>query len=222
MDEKTSGACLSVRRKACMMLASLTALSLAACAVRTAQETAVAGERLQGRGFSIAAPAGDGWSIGSLTPEVIEFHKHPGKPVERPDVAPYTLSAGAVAFADNTAADGQGEEFIRAARNILARRLSAPDRDNVSLDVAPVKLHEAACAAYRAVQVDRYFPEKIEERNEYAYRGLLCVHPSSPAQLVQVFYNEQFLRESPPAQRVNTTEAQAFFSQLQWTALPPR
>lgn len=222
MNEKTSRAGLPARRKARTALASLAALSLAACAARPGQEAAVAGERLQGRGFSITAPAGNGWSIGSRTPEVIEFHKHPGKPVERPDVAPYTLSAGAVAFPDNAAATAPGEEFIRAARNILARRLSAPDRDNVSLDVAPARLHEATCAAYRAVQVDRYFPEKIEERNEYAYRGLLCVHPSSSAQFVQLFYNEQFLRDSAPSQRVSPAEAQAFFSQLQWTALPLR
>ena len=222
MNGKTFRACLPARRKVRIMLASLAALSLAACAARTGQETDVAGQRLQGHGFSIAAPAGDGWSVGSRTPEVIEFHKHPGKPVERPDVAPYTLSAGAVAFSDNAAAHVQGEEFIRAARSILARRLSAPDRDNVSLDVAPATLHEATCATYRAVQVERYFPEKVEERNEYAYRGLLCVHPSSPAQLVQVFYNEQFLRDSPPVQRVSAAEAQAFFSQLQWAALSPR
>lgn len=221
----TRHAQLSRRHSVVAALFPFAALSIAACVARGSPERAATGERLLGRGFSIAAPAesgwASGWAIGSRGGDAIEFHMHPGKQVRRPDTAPYTLNAGAIALQGNPVNNTQGESFLREARALLARRLSAPDRDILSLELKPATLNTAVCAAYRAVQVDRYFPEKIEERNEYAYRGLLCIHPSSANLRVQVFYNEQFLRGSPPAQRIGDAEAQAFFAQLQWTAPPP-
>jgi len=197
---------------------SLAVLSLAGCVSRSEQEAATAAGRLHGNGFSIAPPPGDGWTIGSRKPDAIVFHKHPGKAVQRPDSAPYVLNAGVLALANDATGNGQGVDFIQAARHNLAQRMSSPDQETILLEVTPASLRNATCAAYRAVQVDRYLPEKTEPRNAYAHRGLLCVHPGAPKLLIQAFYTERFLREAEPAQRASADEAQAFFSQLQFTA----
>jgi UDP-N-acetyl-D-mannosaminuronate dehydrogenase len=85
----------------------------------------------------------------------------------------------------------------------------------------PAELHGAHCAAYDAVQAERYDPERIMpdhvENEEFAQHGLLCAHPSVAGLVVQVFYNERFVRGQAPVRRVTTEEMRGFFEGVRWT-----
>jgi hypothetical protein len=175
---------------------------------------------VQGRGYILAAPAGGGWSVTKAGADDIVFQRRPA-PTRGQD-APYLLTAGAQAFADAALAQAIAADRAGVARDWLRKRLQAPRRDWVALDVLPATLHGARCAAYEAVQVDHYDPERIlpdqvDDRRQYVQHGLLCVHPQAAGRLVQVFYNERFLRDEVPAVRVGETETREFFEGLRWT-----
>jgi hypothetical protein len=138
-------------------------------------------------------------------------------------LVPYTLTAGAETVADAHLAAGLQDSAAGAARAGLARRLQAPRRDSLGLDVRPAGLHGARCAAYEASQVDRYDPEHIlpdhvDDRSQYVQHGLLCAHPRVAGRVVQVFYNEQFLRDGTPMRRVGEAEIAAFYDGVKWDA----
>jgi hypothetical protein len=196
--------------------------SVASVALMTfAGAAPAAGGPVQGRGFSLAAPAGDGWSVTKAGADDVVFQRRPA-PARDAD-APYLLTAGAQAFADAALAQAIVANGAGAARDWLRKRLQAPRRDWVALDVLPATLHGARCAAYEAVQVDHYDPERVlpdqvDDRRQYVQHGLLCVHPQAAGRLVQVFYNERFLRDDVPAVRTGKEEIEAFFGQLAWTA----
>jgi len=182
---------------------------------------AAAGGPLQGHGFILPPPAA-GWTVDSDRPDAIAFSSHPGPAVRVPDVAPYGLTAGAQAYRDAALARAIDADPQAAARAWLGRRLQAPRRDIVALAVRPAALHGARCAAYDAVQVDRHDPERITpdhvEDREFAQHGMLCAHPSIAGLVVQVFYNERFLRGRAPAARTAERDARAFFDGVRWTA----
>lgn len=199
------------------------AFGIAGCAARAAPLPAAAlpaaAGPVQGRGFAIAPPAGGGWSVASAGGNEVVFRRRPG-PAQGADT-PYVLTAGAQSLSDDVLARRLAAAPTEA-RDWLRRRLGAPGRDFVRLDVAPAELQGARCASYDAVQVDRYDPERIlpdhvDDRQQYVQHGLLCVHPAVPGRLVQVFYNEQFLRDAAPGGRVEAAQVQGFFAGLRWT-----
>jgi hypothetical protein len=201
-------------------LAALAALAfgLAGCAARAASLPAAAGP-VQGHGFAIAPPAGNGWLVANADGNGIVFRQRPG--LDQGADAPYVLTAGAQSLSDNALARRLAAAPTEAARDWLRRRLQAPRRDIVTLEVAPAGLRGARCAAYEAVQVEhddpeRILPDHVNDRKQYVQHGLLCAHPALPGRLVQVFYNEQFLRDAPPGVRVDAAQVRGFFAGLRW------
>ena len=194
-----------MRRRLHLVLA---ALVLAGCAPRPTPPSAAA--RLPGQGFTLAPPAGNGWIVGSAARDRIVFTRAASG-------APAAFTAGAEVIADAALA----ADLPQAARAWLAGRLQAPRRDTLGLDVRPAALHDAPCVAYDAAQVDRYEPgrvrpDHVDDRFEYAQHGLLCARG---AVVVQVFYNERFLRDGGARERVNDAEVRAFYEGLRWEDL---
>jgi len=158
---------------------ALAALLLTGCASQNVPPAAEPLAQLQGKGFSIMPPSGSGWRIGAYKPDTIVFQKYPDKARQQANFDSYMLSAGVQAGVESPRAQHSNNNFVDEARAILAQRLSVPERDTILLEVTPATLQGATCAAYRSVQIDHYFSDRIKDRNEYAQRGLLCRHPSS-------------------------------------------
>jgi hypothetical protein len=174
-----------------------------------------------GRGFSLSAP-GAAWSVARQRPDAVTFIHHPVPALRAPDAAPYALTAGAQAVTDAALFRSlAGTESQAAARAWLGRRLQAPRRDIAAFEVRPAELHGAHCAAYDALQVDRYDPARITpdhvEDEEFAQHGMVCAHPSVAGLVVQVFYNERYVRGAAPGRRVTAEEMRVFFEQVEWT-----
>jgi hypothetical protein len=178
---------------------------------------------LPGRGFAIAPPAGAGWSVVDAKPDNIVFLRRPG-PFKGAD-ASYLLTAGVQAFSDAALAQALAGGHVVAARAWLRRRLQAPRRDWVGLDVTATTLHGARCVAYEATQVDREDPKRIlpgevGNRMQYVQYGRLCAHSQAVGQVVLVFYNERFRRDEAPEVRSGVAERLRYFEGPQWTAQP--
>jgi hypothetical protein len=90
----------------------------------------------------------------------------------------------------------------------------------LALELSPLDLDGVTCAAYHAVQVDRYVPDRLEIRHEYAHFGRLCRHPTAPGQWLQAFYTEAFERGSGLGPHISLAEANAFFQQWK-IGVPP-
>ncbi|MGZ3240228.1 MAG: hypothetical protein ACXU7Z_07385 [Burkholderiaceae bacterium] len=173
--------------------------------------------RLHGTGFSIAAPAGANWKTSAVRPNAIVFQKNLSGTDAASDNGFYMLTAGVTSFKNDALLNKTPKDFETAARTWLAERFRVWDREILLLETGPAQLHGASCVEYRLVQVDRFFPERLDPRYEFVQHGYVCQHPDLPALLIQPFFTEQFLRTAPPSLRIDPSEASAFFRQLQFT-----
>jgi hypothetical protein len=202
--------------------AALAALMAMACGAGCSAFAQEAGRPLQGRGFAIAPPAGAGWSVVDASPDNVVFLRRPG-PFQGKD-APYLLTAGVQALSDAALAQSLAANPSGSARAWLRRRLQAPGRDWIALDVSSTTLNGARCAAYEATQVDhqdpeRILPDQVGNRMQYVQYGRLCAHSQAAGRVVLVFFNERFRRDEAPEVRAGVAERLRFFEGVQWVGL---
>lgn len=145
-------------------VAWLSALCLVACASERPGLTP--GARIEGHGFAVLAPTGEGWTLVQRPPEAVVFGKRLPAAQSRHGDGPYLLLAGVQVLPVEA-----GEDFASNARQWLTRRLQVPGRQLVSLDVRVAPWQGAMCVQYDALQVDLYDFDDPATRFEYAHIG---------------------------------------------------
>jgi hypothetical protein len=198
-----------------LCLAQMSVLWVAACAsVSTtsvgdgaSEQSPLPGARIDGHGYAVFAPAGEGWTLVQRTPEEVVFGKRrPAAQARRGD-GPYLLLAGVHVLPAEA-----GEDFADSARQWLTRRFQVPGRRLVSLDLHVAPWQGAACVQYDALQVDRYDFDEPTTRFEYVHIGRLCRHPRDATLWIQVFASGRSLRvDGSPA---GLQEAQDFVDRV--------
>src|SRR6266446_1611410 len=152
------------------------------------------GRRIEGRGFAVLVPAGEGWTLVQRTSEAIVFGKYHPAAQSRSGVGPYAVLAGV-----QTVSPEDGEDFTGAARRWLTRSLMVPGRQLVSLDLHIVPWQGTVCVQYDALQVDRYDFDQSTTRFEFPQSGRLCRHPSETTLWILAFRNRRSVRfDGPP------------------------
>jgi len=169
------------------------------------------GARIEGRGYAVFAPTGEGWTLVQRTPETVVFGKRRPAAQSRRGDGPYLLLAGVQVLPAEP-----GEDFPGSVRQWLIRRLQVPGRQLVSLDVRVTPWQGALCVRYDALQVGHYDFVEPTMRFAYAHIGRLCRHPSDAALWIQVFRNGRSLRlDGSPA---GWQEAQDFVDRVLFVA----
>jgi hypothetical protein len=173
----------------------------------SARQVLTPGVRIEGHGYAVFAPTGEGWTLVQRTPDTVVFGKRRPAAQSRRGDGPYLLLIGVQALPAEA-----GEDFAGAARQWLTRRLQVPGRQLVSLDLQVAPWQGAVCVQYDARQVDRYDFDQPTTRFEYAHSGRLCRHPIDTTLWIQVFRNGRSLRfNGSPA---GWQEAQDFFERV--------
>jgi len=198
------------------LLAWVPSLWVAACA--SVATTAVGGDasvrqsptpgvRIDGHGYEVFPPAGEGWTLVQRTPEAVVFGRHRRAAQSRRGDGPYQLLTGVQVRPAEA-----GEDFPSSARHWLTLSLQVPGRQLVSLDLRVAPWQGAMCVQYDALQVDHYDFDQATTRFEYVHNGRLCRHPNDNALWIQIFRNGRSLRlDGSPA---GLQEAQDFVDRV--------
>lgn len=192
--------------------------------------TADAQGRLQGNGFRVTLPQGEGWILKEEKSSSIVFEKNT-KPREedrekRPKFVHARLGVESLPAGKAQSADAAG--FPDAAKAILAKRYDVISDDFediersslVELTVEPYSKNGTPCVTFKAKQIEPAPIQQSVEQMVYEYvnRGFLCRHPQNSAVVLHAYINETNYRNNPrPLDAETEKEADKFFQDIEFT-----
>jgi hypothetical protein len=179
---------------------------LSGCAGQSLEPAGTLGGRIEGRGFTASFPQGSGWYAVKNAPDETVFVKASEETAPQgPAKAVITATLGV----RNLPADGlsgtSDADFAAEVERLLAKRLGGPPAFYAGspllaleqLDTGPYRLQGAVCARYEAFQIARHSAQFREPQLGFSDHGIVCRHPNDSETLVQVFFNERYVRETP-------------------------
>lgn len=180
--------------------------------------------RLQGNGFRVNLPQGEGWILKEEKSSSIVFEKNT-KPREedrdkRPKFVHARLGVESLPAGNAQSADEAG--FPDAAKAILAKRYDVISDDFediersslVALTVGPYSKDGAPCVSFKAKQIEPAPIQQSVEQMVYEYvnRGFLCRHPQDKSIVLHGYINETNYRNNPrPLDPETEKQADKFF-----------
>lgn len=186
--------------------------------------------RLQGNGFRITLPQGEGWILKEEKGNSIVFEKNT-KPREEdrekgPKFVHARLGVESLPAGDAQSVDNAG--FPDAAKAILAKRYDVLSDDFediersslVELTVQPYSKNGALCVNFKAKQIEPAPTRQSVEQMVYEYvnHGFLCRHPQDNSIVLHGYINETNYRNNPRSLDPETEkEAEKFFEDISFT-----
>lgn len=191
--------------------------------------------RLQGQGFIVTPPQGQGWKVAENAYDSVVYVKSSDPEagqladgldnVDQPQKSKVSVHAslGVVTLpANSTASAEDAESFAKAAQSFLSNRFVGQPRISLmDLKTTPYSLNGALCAKFEALQVERYNSRRYSAgRLEFVNRGFLCRHPNNRTLVVHGFFNETHYRLAPKPEDTGTAkEATRFLESVVFAPL---